>query len=382
MRESIIIRNFGPIKEIEIENIRPLTVLIGESGSGKSTILKVMALFRWIFKMVSIRSYLRQSGITKSPFIFGFNTYIRNNGFKGYLKDDTEIIYSRGNCLIEYKNGKLNADAFLDNAQLSLEKICFISDKRNMIPDILANNLDKKNTGFFLKETLGDYLLATKEVKELIFDYLGVKFVVVKTNAGDKYYIEGTNDESPFSIKFEDASSGTQTVTPLSVIIEYFSRHYSLVKAFNNAIFSYMTNSDNLSDFKAVTNVGDIRYKRVNIHIEEPELSLYPESQRSLMNFIVNRCFIDRPNDYDMTVMMATHSPYIINHINLLILAGKKGLLEGGASLNFNDVDVFEVTDGYLNDLKLEETFIIDSRPLSEPISNIYERYNELKNRL
>ena len=63
---------------------------------------------------------------------------------------------------------------------------------------------------------------------------------------------------------------------------------------------------------------------------------------------------------------------------SILILAGEKGLLEDGASLNFNDVDVFEVTDGYLNDLKREETFIIDSRPLSEPISNIYERYDEL----
>lgn len=379
MRESIIIRNLGPIKEIEIENIRPFTIFIGESGSGKSTILKVMALFRWIFKMVSIRSYLKQSGITKSPFKFAFNTYIRNNGFEGYLKENTEIIYTRGDCVIEYKNGKLNADAILDKSQLSLEKISFISDKRNMIPDILANNSDKKNANYFLKETLDDYLLAVKVIKELSFDYLGVKFVVEKTNAGEKYNIEGIDEENQFSIKLEDASSGTQTVTPLSVIMEYFSRHYSLVKAFNNAVFSYMTNSDNLSEFKAVTNVGDIQYKRVNIHIEEPELSLYPESQRSLIDFIVNRCFVDRPTDYDMTVMMATHSPYIINHVNLLILAGQKGVLEEGARLMFEDIDVLEVTDGYLNNLKRNDEFVIDTRPLSEPISAIYERYNELK---
>jgi predicted ATPase len=81
MKESIIIKNFGPIKDVEISDIRPMTILIGESGSGKSTILKVLALFRWIYKMVSIRSYLKQSGITKSPFRFSFNTYLRNNGF-------------------------------------------------------------------------------------------------------------------------------------------------------------------------------------------------------------------------------------------------------------------------------------------------------------
>jgi len=378
MRESIIIRNFGPIKEVNIENIRPLTIFIGESGSGKSTILKVIALFRWIFKMVNIRSYLKQSGISKSPFRFSFNTYLRISGFEGYLNKNTEIIYSRGNCIIEFKKGKLNAEKIIDYSQLSLEKMSFISDKRNIIPDILSNNFDKKNAGFFLRETLNDYLLATKEIKELRIDYLKVKFIVKKTNTGEKYFIEGTEEDNSYSIKLEDASSGTQTVTPLSVITEYFTHNYDLVKSFNNAIFSYMTNSDNLSEFKAVTNIGDIKHKRVNIHIEEPELSLYPESQRSLINFLVNRSFVDRPIDYDITLMIATHSPYIINQINLLILAGRKGVLEDNAKLVFDDVDVFEVADGYLNNLKREETFIIDSRPLSDPISNIYMRYNDL----
>ncbi|MDR2465842.1 MAG: ATP-binding protein [Prevotellaceae bacterium] len=41
MQESIIIRNFGPVKDMEIQNITPFTVFIGESGSGKSTIMKL-----------------------------------------------------------------------------------------------------------------------------------------------------------------------------------------------------------------------------------------------------------------------------------------------------------------------------------------------------
>ena len=42
MSEYLRIRNFGPIEEIEINNIPSLTILIGESGSGKSTIMKVL----------------------------------------------------------------------------------------------------------------------------------------------------------------------------------------------------------------------------------------------------------------------------------------------------------------------------------------------------
>ena len=50
MAEYLKIENFGPILEIELDDIRPLTVFIGESGSGKSTIMKVLSLFRWMFK--------------------------------------------------------------------------------------------------------------------------------------------------------------------------------------------------------------------------------------------------------------------------------------------------------------------------------------------
>ena len=41
MIESLEIKDFGPIKHIHVEDIKPMTVLIGESGSGKSTIMKV-----------------------------------------------------------------------------------------------------------------------------------------------------------------------------------------------------------------------------------------------------------------------------------------------------------------------------------------------------
>jgi AAA15 family ATPase/GTPase len=46
MKESIHIKNLGPIKDILIEDIKPLTVLIGESGSGKSTLMKAIALLK------------------------------------------------------------------------------------------------------------------------------------------------------------------------------------------------------------------------------------------------------------------------------------------------------------------------------------------------
>ncbi|OAV65330.1 hypothetical protein Barb6_02904 [Bacteroidales bacterium Barb6] len=137
MKESIVIRNFGPIKEIEIEDIRPLTVFIGESGSGKSTIMKVVVLFRWIYKMLNIRSYLKHANISQSPFSFNFNSYLKNNGLTDFVKNNTEIIYKKGNNTISY-HGSLDTSTTIPKDDLSLEKMCFIADKRNLIPDILA----------------------------------------------------------------------------------------------------------------------------------------------------------------------------------------------------------------------------------------------------
>ncbi|GHT40073.1 hypothetical protein AGMMS49965_07780 [Bacteroidia bacterium] len=376
MKESIIIRNFGPIKEIAIDDIRPFTVFIGESGSGKSTIMKVLVLFRWIYKMVNIRSYLKHSNISQSPFKFDFKSYLKANGLIDYLKADTEIIYSKGGDTISY-SGSLDASVVIPEEHLSLDKMCFIGDKRNIIPDILANTMDKADS-FYLKETLDDTLLALKQITQLNVDYLGVTFVAEKTSIGIKYYIQSNSNENWYKIHFENSSSGAQNVVPLSLIVEYYAGKYDLVAAFNKSIFGYMSQNDQLSDFKPVKNIGDIKYKNIHLHIEEPELSLYPESQRSLINFIVNRCFIQEHNDYKMTVMMATHSPYIINHLNLLIKAYDKKTLVEGASLNYDDIAVYQIDEGKIYDLKAQNVKLINTNPLSDTIDDIYDQYDKL----
>ena len=49
-KEYLSIKSFGPIKDVKLDNIKPFTFFIGESGSGKSTILKVLAMMRHMCK--------------------------------------------------------------------------------------------------------------------------------------------------------------------------------------------------------------------------------------------------------------------------------------------------------------------------------------------
>lgn len=50
IHESIIISNVGALKDVNLKELKPLTVLIGASASGKSTLMKIIALMRYIYK--------------------------------------------------------------------------------------------------------------------------------------------------------------------------------------------------------------------------------------------------------------------------------------------------------------------------------------------
>ena len=77
MKEYITIHNVGPLRHIEQLEILPLTVLIGESAIGKSTLMKVLVLMRYLYKRANIRSFLKHSKITNSPFRIRFESLLK-----------------------------------------------------------------------------------------------------------------------------------------------------------------------------------------------------------------------------------------------------------------------------------------------------------------
>lgn len=375
MNEYLLIRNFGPIDEVVLDDIRPLTVFIGESGSGKSTIMKVLSLFRWMYKRVNLRSYLQQAGIKKTGLKFRIKFLLKVSGILDYLKQDSEIVYRRDSYEIKMQNRSVNIRFTISPEDLCLDKVCFISDKRSMIPDFLDNKLERRIANYYLQDTMDNFLLACEEIKSLSLDYLDINFKVEKPkNAPVRYRIQGIADEG-FSIDMKNASSGMQSVTPLSVIVEYFATCFDAETSMKSSLFSFMNDTDNLKNFSTAQNVGDIKRRHVHIFIEEPELSLYPESQKALVDFLVSRCFHTQ-KDYNITLMMATHSPYIVNYLNLLIKRNDKGE-DTTCKMPFEDMNVYEIVGGTAISLRIEgEHRIINASSLSDPISSIYCEYN------
>lgn len=380
--ESIIIRHFGPVQDIVIEDIKPLTILIGESGSGKSTIMKVISLFQWLYKMMCIRSYLKYSGVKKSVFRFQFDSYIKNNGMSGFLYPDTVFVYKNGSTTIEYSGKKLKGtNSYVPRDELSLEKIVYVSDKRNIIPDIYDGNAKIQKRLFYLNDTYDNYLAATDSIKEMEIDYLGVKFQVRKVGNTVRHQIVSSNTDEKYSINLNDASSGTKNVIPLELIVEYFAKYYDLVNSMNHSIFSYVSKADSLKDFKATTNIGEFPVKRVSILLEEPELSLYPDYQLRLMDFLVNRCFVSHSKEYEMSLILATHSPYIVNYLNVLINRPKIDEHDA-AYIDAGSLAVYRFFDGNVQNLMARDSSgdsLVNTYDLSEPMKNIMDEYQSLR---
>lgn len=165
----------------------------------------------------------------------------------------------------------------------------------------------------------------------------------------------------------------------LHLIAAYFSRHYSIVDAMNSTIIRYLAVGDNLSKFSTDRNVGNFPYRRISIHLEEPELSLFPSNQWGLMQYLISECINAKNAEMDLT--MATHSPYILTALNIMILAYKarQASVESYDELGLTIpriepelVGAWSVADGHCFSLFNSEIDMIDGTHL-DSLSDEYE---------
>lgn len=388
MKESIIIKNFGPLKEVEIDDIKPLTVFIGKSAGGKSIIMKVIVLMRYIYKMVNIRSYLKNAKITRSPFKLHFNSLL-HDGLKGMITAQTEIYYTveiNGNkYTLKYTNRGLQSDINIPDKDLIFFKEAYVSGMRSLIPIWASKAVSVKgeNLGFFFHETFNDFNDATDVIKEQKLEYLNLKMKVRKSGNRPKLFtIESLqNDAVPIELRY--ASSGIQTSAPLVAIVHYFAQEFSFKDAFQRSVLNYLYKQDLLTKFTPGINRNKLG-KYVHIHIEEVELSLAPEDQRAFMSNLVEEVFHKNKKDRKLGLMVSTHSPYIVNHLNVLLRAGYfEKARENYPFLEKDDIAVYRVNEGKIISLMATDNdtgeYVINALDMSDTMERIFEEYESME---
>lgn len=247
---------------------------------------------------------------------------------------------------------------------------------------------------------------------------LGVKYFYDKDEKKYKDRIEHINGKT-YQIPLSSASSGLQSIIPLLIMLQYYSdeyyTQYSKKTSFDEND-KERTIRDKLVDVIvleqlyphfAPTRRGEL-IKEVNEHIrakepkyvnlfhsyqtalhqlavpastvfiiEEPEQNLFPYTQLEIIETMVKLCTGARNHGFTVT----THSPYIINLLNILIARYYKGAEE--TRIDPEELNVFSVQDGRLiNQMQFNsatEHSSVNVDELTEAMQAMYNEYRELK---
>lgn len=386
---KIKIKNFGPIRcglpgdgWIDINKI---TVFIGNQGSGKSSVAKLISIFSWIEKV------LIRGDFNINHFTYGNrfrNRYCSYHRIESYFHDKnkndiTEIEYQGDQYHFTYKNGKLQIEQ-LPNVSGELTQVVYIPAERNFVSNI-KNPKIFKEFSTAVTEFVGVFDIAKKAIKESIalpINYASVEY----DSLNDIVNIKGDG----YKVRLTESSSGFQSITPLYLVSKHFATQ--IAQSNNNSDSQDKMNSEESARFKEgvaqIWNNKDLsfeqqsmaisvlakRFKKtafINI-VEEPEQNLFPLSQRDLLFSLIEFNNLSQGNK----LIMTTHSPFIVNYLKVAALANEvkeqcdnelKNIFPLASKVNKEDISIYELDEkGSILPIKTYRGFPVDANYLNE----------------
>ena len=393
--QRLIIHNVGPVKDVDIR-LKKVNVFIGPQSSGKSTIAKIISFCSWLEKN---KHELEGSFLFAGSVIGKMVSYHR---MEGYLQDDSRILYIGDNIAFGYnwpeemtiplgwEKDHYNVSHLVEREvfyfkteRLANPKVLYIPAERNFVS--VVPNLQKYDES---KDSLQSFIMDWFEAKRSFGKLNALELI----DLGMKYYSENDEDyiqiEDGKAIRLRNASSGLQSVTPLLTVADYMTKGmYEKERPFsveeqdvlNKLLHSLAIESlptNNVADLKRRLSgflQGKV-YSHTQFVIEEPEQNLFPQEQYKLMEHLVS--IINHGKQHRLTI--STHSPYIINFLNVLLRRPK----DSTSFIVHESLNVYLVSDGHVTDMMMHDKsmtkWAVDTSVLNAAMDNIAEEFETL----
>ncbi|SNR51881.1 AAA family ATPase [Flavobacterium sp. ov086] len=350
-RAKLIVKNFGPLKDINIE-VREMVTFIGTQASGKSTLAKLISI-------LEDENFRRNSKIT-------FEEELNKYNMKSFPNDGTIITYSKGDYSFKFRNHKYSKTNprelikeqfvdFLKNSKSNkdkndefknLLKHDLISNWENQFTPQIVNDIFKKLNAYFNNGTkpyeisIVDFFL---HYENILTEYgINIKFDSLYIPSERNFLhliIENTlglinnNIQIPKHLLEigQEYEKAIHTIKELSLNIINKKFKY---KREGKTSYIYHNENEKVDLLESASGLQSIipilllvEYSKslkekynFNFVVEEPELNLYPKAQHELIKYLVKNCLFDRKN-----LILTTHSPFVLASINNLLLAYDKG---------------------------------------------------------
>lgn len=325
---KIKIKNFGPIKEGYQENdgwldVKKVTVFIGNQGSGKSTVAKLISSFMWLEKAL-IRGDIK-APVSHADFV----ELIEFHRLQNYLEPNTEIEYKGATYYLKLigNSSKKSIEATrLNNKAVRLPKIMYVPAERNFLSSI--ENINKVSN--LIVGSLQNYSVEFRNTqlahKGKVIDLPINKTKVVYDAKDDENYLVFGEKR----LKLSHASSGFHSIVPLYWITKYL---IDFVKQGEKKLLELLSTDQTVrrnSELKELNTLGldektmKAREKKINEKyvckyfvniVEEPEQNLFPSSQREMLHSLLAY------NSGNNMLVMTTHSPYLLVYLTLCVEA-------------------------------------------------------------
>lgn len=371
MKEKLIIKNFGPIKNVELELGR-FNVLIGDQGTGKSTVAKLLTVIKKVLMSSNIHLAVNGKAATYDQKIKDFDNkfreYLESFGILNYLKTDSSIEFRGSGNFLKYEYQKILVDV-TDNVQRFENSfvISYIPAYREasiLLKDSLNAIAAARAPLPTLFYSFGQNLINAKKAQAL-YDYTDILSIKYKYLNDNDIIVMKDGKE----IAIEEASNAINSIIPLLLV-------------FDNAVESNYTTPNR------ITHLLNCPY----IIIEEPELNCFPATQKKLIEHFISKIKYqtDEGFDYYNNLIITTHSPYILTSVNNLMYAYQVGqvhseevenIIGKNYWLNQADVSAYKLLeDGTAKNILDDELKLIEVGEIDEVSRSLNEVFDKITN--